>query len=72
MFKRIKVFLSEVVVELNKVSWPIKRGKNIKPSERYRELTDSTLMVIVSSVALAVYIGLMDAILSNVISLLIS
>ena len=71
MLKQIKVFLGEVVVEMSKVSWPVKRGRNIKPSERYRELSDSTIMVVVSSVALAAYIGLVDAALSNAIKLII-
>jgi preprotein translocase subunit SecE len=71
MFGKSKTFLSEVVVEMKKVSWPIKRGKNIKPADRYRELWDSTLMVIVSTLVLAAYIGLIDTVLSSVMSLLL-
>lgn len=71
MFDTIKTFLVEVGMEMNKVSWPIKRGSNIKASERYRELTDSTVMVIASSVGLAAYIGAMDVILSSLMGLLI-
>ena len=50
MLEKAKTFLVEVGTEMNKVSWPIKRGSNIKASERYRELTDSTVMVIASSI----------------------
>jgi preprotein translocase subunit SecE len=61
----------EVAQEMNKVSWPIKRGKNIKPSDRYRELSDSTTMVIVSTVALAAYVGVVDILLSSLMQILI-
>ncbi len=70
MFKKVRTFISEVTVEMKKVSWPIKRGKNIKPAERYRELRDSTLMVIVSTLLLAAYIGLVDVVLSRLMGLL--
>jgi preprotein translocase subunit SecE len=71
MFEKAKTFLVEVGIEMNKVSWPIKRGANIKPAERYRELSDCTVMVIMSSIALAAYIGVMDIILSSLMGLLI-
>ncbi len=71
MFQKIKTFIVEVVAEMNKVSWPIKRGKDLKPAERYRELIDSTTMVIVSTIALAAYIGLVDMVLSSLMGLLI-
>ena len=71
MFEKVRLFLSEVVAEMNKVSWPIKKGKNIKPAERYRELIDSTVMVIVSVVILSAYIGLVDVVLSSLMKILI-
>jgi len=71
MFGKIKQFLNEVAVEMKKVSWPIKKGHNLTFSERYQELTDSTVMVIVSSLALAIYIGVMDMLLSSFIKLLV-
>lgn len=71
MFGKIKTFVVEVAAEMNKVSWPIKRGKDLKPAERYRELIDSTTMVIVSTIALAAYVGLVDIALSGLMGLLI-
>jgi preprotein translocase subunit SecE len=71
MFEKIKTFIVEVAAEMNRVSWPIKRGKDLKPAERYRELIDSTTMVIVSTIALAAYIGLVDMVLSSLMGLLI-
>lgn len=72
MLKKVRTFIGEVMVEMKKVSWPIKRGKNVKPSERYRELRDSTLMVIVSTLLLSAYIGLVDVVLSRLMGLLMS
>jgi preprotein translocase subunit SecE len=71
MFEKIKAFIMEVAAEMGKVSWPIKRGKDLKPAERYRELIDSTTMVIVSTIALAAYIGLVDMLLSSLMGLMI-
>ncbi|MDD5557539.1 MAG: preprotein translocase subunit SecE [bacterium] len=71
MFGKARTFIAEVVAEMSKVSWPIKRGKDIKPAERYRELSDSTIMVIVSSVALAAYVGAADLVLSSLMRVLI-
>lgn len=57
MFGRIRKFISEVVVELKKVSWPTRK-----------ELLDSTWIVLMSSAALGVYIGVTDFALSKFIS----
>ncbi len=53
MGKFIK-FLKEVKIELVKVSWPKKE-----------ELWQSTLIVIVVSLAMAVFIGMVDLLLSR-------
>jgi len=71
MFTKIKQFIIDVGVEMNKVSWPIKRGQNISVRERYQELSDSTTMVILSSLGLAIYIGLVDMGLSAFIKILV-
>ena len=71
MLQKAKAFLVEVAAEMGTVSWPIKRGKDLKPAERYRELIDSTTMVIVSTIVLAAYIGLVDTVLSGLMGLLI-
>lgn len=60
MIGKIKKFITEVVVELKKVSWSTKR-----------ELLDSTWIVIVSSAFLGVFIGLTDFVLSKIIGLII-
>jgi preprotein translocase subunit SecE len=59
MFDRLKRFLKEVRVELTKVTWPTTA-----------ELRGSTAVVIVTTLILTVFIGLVDLGLSNLIGLL--
>lgn len=59
-FAKIQKFIAEVIVELKKVSWSSKR-----------ELIDATWVVLVSSIALGVYIGSSDFVLSRLLGLLI-
>jgi len=60
IFSRITKFITEVKVELQKVSW----------SDR-NELIGSTGIVIVSTALLAIFIGIVDLILSKFISILL-
>ncbi len=65
MLGKTKSFLGEVKVELQKASWPWEpKEKGIK---RYKELTDSTLVVIIAMLLLGGYVALFDFILVNVI-----
>ena len=59
--EKIRAFVTEVLVELKKVSWPTRK-----------ELVDSTWIVLLSSIALAIFIGGTDFALSKFLSLLIS
>lgn len=59
MFGGIKKFISEVVVELKKVSWSTRK-----------ELLDSTYLVILSSLLLGLFIGASDFVLSKIVGLL--
>ena len=52
MLEKIKKFLKEVVAELRKVTWPTKD-----------ELIGSTIVVIVVSLVIAIFIGIVDRIL---------
>ena len=65
MITKIKNFLSEVKVELQKASWPWDPKE--KGVRRYKELTDSTLVVIIAMLLLGGYVALFDFILVNVI-----
>jgi preprotein translocase subunit SecE len=53
MIEKIKKFVSDVIVELKKVSWPSRD-----------ELRGSTLVVIVAVILISVFIGLVDRILA--------
>jgi preprotein translocase subunit SecE len=63
MFTKVKNFLSEVKVELQKASWPWDPKE--KGFRRYKELTDSTVVVIVAMLLLGGYVALFDFVLVN-------
>ena len=65
MLGKTKNFFSEVKVELQKASWPWDPKE--KGMKRYKELTDSTLVVIIAMLLLGGYVALFDFILVNVI-----
>jgi preprotein translocase subunit SecE len=56
MIERIKNYFAETRVELRKVTWP-KRG----------ELKDATRVVVVASILLTIFIGIVDQILTTII-----
>ena len=58
MIERFKNYLAETRVELKKVTWPT-RG----------EIKDATRVVIVASLLLTVFIGVVDQILSGIVKL---
>jgi preprotein translocase subunit SecE len=60
MFKKAKKFLNDVYQELHKVAWPSKQ-----------ELIGSTIVVIVMSVIVAAFIGVVDFVLKELVNLLI-
>ena len=63
MFTKVKNFFSEVKIELQKASWPWEpKEKGIR---RYKELTDSTLVVIIAMLLLGGYVALFDFVLVN-------
>jgi preprotein translocase subunit SecE len=65
MITKIKNFFGEVKVELQKCSCPW------DPKERgfrkYKELTDSTLVVVIAMLLLGGYVALFDFVLVNVV-----
>jgi len=63
MFTKVKNFFSEVKVELQKASWPWDTKE--KGFRRYKELTDSTVVVIVAMMLLGGYVALFDFVLVN-------
>jgi len=65
MITKTKNFLNEVKVELQKASWPWESKE--KGIRRYKELTDSTIVVMIAMVLLGGYVALFDFVLVNVI-----
>jgi preprotein translocase subunit SecE len=63
MFAKTKNFFSEVKVELQKASWPWEPKE--KGFRRYKELTDSTIVVIIAMMLLGGYVALFDFVLVN-------
>ncbi len=68
MFSKIRKFTTEVRSELGKAQWPW--DPNEKGFRRYKELTDSTVVVFVAMIILGGYIAFFDFILINVVGYL--
>lgn len=68
MFSKIKKFLSEVKAELHKATWPW------DPKERgfkkYRQLIDSTVVVLIATLLLGAYVAFGDLIMVYAMKLL--
>jgi len=60
MIERFKVFLNETKTELKKVTWPT-----------VAELKESTRVVIVATLVVTVFIGVVDQILSRIVKLIL-
>lgn len=58
MIEKVKSYLAETRVELKKVTWP---NRN--------ELKDATRVVVVASILLTIFIGIVDQVLSSIIRL---
>ena len=61
MIKKIRQFISEVTIELKKVSWLTKQ-----------ELKDATWIVLVSSLCLGIFIACIDSMLATIVRIFIS
>lgn len=68
--KGIYAFTNDVFVELGKVSWPVKKGTGISAWEKFREIRESTLVVIVSIAALGMIIGGMDVVFQLLVKMI--
>jgi preprotein translocase subunit SecE len=68
MFGKLRKFITEVRTELGKAQWPW--DPNEKGFKRYKELVDSTTVVLIAMLILGGYISFFDFILVNVVSFL--
>jgi preprotein translocase subunit SecE len=60
MFSKIFSFLGEVKGELYKASWPWESDPKIKGLKKYKELVDSTIVVLIAMVLLAGFVQFWD------------
>jgi len=65
MIARVKNFFDQVFTELVKCSWPWDLKE--KGFRRYKELFDSTLVVVIAMLLLGGYVALFDFVLVNVV-----
>ena len=69
--KSLTRYFGEVRSELQKASWPcIPKNKGEKGFKRFKELTDSTVVVFIAMMLLGAFVSLWDLILFNIIKLL--
>jgi preprotein translocase subunit SecE len=68
MFKKTRKFFGEVRVELGKAQWPW--DLNERGFKRYKELWDSTVVVVIAMLLLGGYISFFDLITINVVGFL--
>lgn len=68
MISQTKNFISEVKVELAKASWPWEpKEKGVK---KYKELIDSTLIVVIAMLLLSGYVAGWDFIMNLIVAFL--
>lgn len=70
MFQKLFKFIGEVKTELRKASWPWESDPKIKGFKKYKELIDSTVVVLIAIVLLAAYVSLWDLIHTQAVSFL--
>jgi len=68
MFGKIRKFVSEVRAELSKAQWPW--DPNEKGFKRFKELSDSTVVVLIAMLLLGGYIAVFDLFLVAVVGYL--
>ena len=68
MLGKTRNFISEVKVELQKASWPWEPKE--KGMKKYKELVDSTLIVLIAMLLLAGYVALWDSMMLVIVGFL--
>jgi len=70
MFNKSRNFLEEVKSELRKATWPWDSDPKAKGLKKYKELVDSTVVVIIAIILLAGFVAVSDLLLSNALLLI--
>jgi len=72
MLDKVTRFIGEVRSELRKATWPWESDPKIKGFKKYKELIDSTVVVLVAMVLLAGFVSMWDFIHTHVVTFLTS
>lgn len=67
MFTKVSRFIGEVKGELRKANWPWESDPKIKGIKKYKELVDSTVVVLIATVLLAGFVSFWDFFLSQIV-----
>jgi preprotein translocase subunit SecE len=65
-------FVGEVKGELRKANWPWESDPKIKGIKKYKELVDSTVVVLIATILLAGFVSLWDFICTYVLNFITS
>ncbi len=68
MFRKFSQFISDTKGELKKCSWPWSSDPKIKGFKKYRELSNSTIVVLIAMILLGAYVAFFDFVLSTVVT----
>ena len=66
--QKVFKFIGEVKNELRKASWPWDSDPKAKGLKKYKELIDSTIVVLIAIVLLAAYVGIWDLISNTAVN----
>jgi preprotein translocase subunit SecE len=67
MFTKVSRFIGEVKGELRKANWPWESDPKIKGIKKYKELVDSTVVVLIATILLAGFVTFWDFFLTQVV-----
>lgn len=70
MLRKAFTFIGEVKNELRKASWPWESDPKVKGFKKYKELIDSTVVVIIAMLLLAGFVAASDFLHRNVVDYL--
>ncbi len=71
MISKVSTFLGEVKSELRKATWPWESSAtNIKGFRKYKELIDSTVVVLIAMILLSGFVALSDVLLQKAFGLI--
>lgn len=65
MLSKTSNFIREVKVELQKASWPWESKE--KGMKKYKELIDSTLIVVIAMLLMSGYVAFWDFVMVNIV-----